>query len=154
MQRLRGDMLEKFLQGEHVMRHLKGHWNATWSDMLIETTYIRHGKGILRQGGLIGKTVNPEQVKKIFTTFHSFMETRNNLNKILEIDGASSKKHREEQKHRLLLDKSDREALMTSLKNCLRPLQPELHAEKLKIVNIFSGKIANDKVNIHASVEI
>ena len=65
MTKLHDEILEKFRKGEHVMHHLKGHLNAIWSDMMMETSYIRHGKGSLRQGDLVGQTVRPDQVKKI-----------------------------------------------------------------------------------------
>jgi hypothetical protein len=44
-----------FLRGEHVMRHKAGLWNGIWSDMFIETTFMRYGHG---PGGLICITLN------------------------------------------------------------------------------------------------
>ena len=35
---------KQFLKGEHVIRLASGVWNAIWSDMYIETTFMRHGK--------------------------------------------------------------------------------------------------------------
>ena len=46
---------EVFLGGEHVVRQIDGIWNAIWTDMLIETQYIRYGKG---RNGIIGFTTN------------------------------------------------------------------------------------------------
>ena len=43
MEKLSGDILHKFMTGEHVMRHQKGLWNGIWSDMMIETTYMKYG---------------------------------------------------------------------------------------------------------------
>ena len=51
MERLRPDILKHFLKGEYVMRHQDGIWDGIWVDMLIETTFMRYGKG---PGGLIG----------------------------------------------------------------------------------------------------
>ena len=62
--------------------------------------------------------------------------------------------HKEEQKHRILLNSKDRNALIESLANCPPPLQYENHAEKKRIVNISSGEICSDKVNVGESVEI
>ena len=61
MEKLPEEVLERFLKGEHVMRHQKGFWNAIWSDMFIETTFMRYGKG---PGGLIGVTLDQTSVKK------------------------------------------------------------------------------------------
>ena len=30
----------KFMSGQHIMRHQDGLWNAMWSDLLLETTYM------------------------------------------------------------------------------------------------------------------
>ena len=43
MEKLSGDIFHKFMKGEHVMRHQKGLWNGIWSDMMIETTYMKYG---------------------------------------------------------------------------------------------------------------
>ena len=59
MERLPPEVLKSFLNGEHVMKH--GYWNSIWSDMFIETTFMKYGKG---PGGLIGVTLNPTTVKK------------------------------------------------------------------------------------------
>ena len=56
MERLPNSVLKNFLNGEHVGRHKKGIWNGLWTDMIIETTYMKKGKG---PGGLIGITTSP-----------------------------------------------------------------------------------------------
>ena len=37
------DLLHEFLKGKHVMCHNQGMWNAIWSDMFIELTFVRYG---------------------------------------------------------------------------------------------------------------
>ncbi len=53
--------MERLLNGEHVMRHNPGVWNGIWSDMFIETTFMRYGKG---PGGLVGETLKPSTIKR------------------------------------------------------------------------------------------
>ena len=53
MESLPDEVLTRFMKGEHVMRHQAGYWNDIWSDMSIETTFMRYGKG---PGGVIGLT--------------------------------------------------------------------------------------------------
>ncbi len=60
MESLPENVLVHFLNGEHVMRHVPGIWNGLWSDMYIETTFMRYGHG---QGGIIGITLKPETLK-------------------------------------------------------------------------------------------
>jgi len=53
MENLPEDVLSHFGAGEHIMRHQAGLWNGIWSDMFIETTFMRYGHG---PGGLAGIT--------------------------------------------------------------------------------------------------
>ena len=61
MQKLYGEVLERFLKGEHVQCHRQGLWNGIllWTDMFIETTFMCYGHG---PGGLIGITLNEKAV--------------------------------------------------------------------------------------------
>ena len=61
MERLPENVLKWFLNGEHAMRHNPGVWNGIWSDMFIETTFMRYGKG---PGGLVGETLKPSTIKR------------------------------------------------------------------------------------------
>ena len=61
MERLPDEILPKFMKGEHVMRHKPGLWNGMWSDMFIETTFMRYGHG---HSGIVGITFKKESLKK------------------------------------------------------------------------------------------
>jgi hypothetical protein len=54
------EILERFMKGEHVTRHTPGVWNGMWTDMMIETTFMRYGKG---PNGIIGITLKPNTLK-------------------------------------------------------------------------------------------
>lgn len=54
------NILQKFMNGDHVTRHTPGTWNAMWTDMMIETTFMRNGKG---PRGIIGVTLKPNTLK-------------------------------------------------------------------------------------------
>ena len=60
METLPSVVLKHFMQIEHVMRHIPGVWNAIWSDMFIETTFMRYGHG---KRGIIGLTLEPETLE-------------------------------------------------------------------------------------------
>ena len=53
MESLTEEIENRVRNGEHVNRHKTGVWNAIWSDMFIETTFLRYGHG---PGGLVGIT--------------------------------------------------------------------------------------------------
>ena len=56
-----------FLNGQNKMHHSPGIFNGIWSDMAIETTFMRYGYG---QGGTIWITLKPETLK---TWAHSLL---------------------------------------------------------------------------------
>ena len=43
MEHLPTEVLTRFLKGGHVVHHKYGFWNEIWSDMYIETTFMRYG---------------------------------------------------------------------------------------------------------------
>ena len=65
MEGLPQNVLKCFMNGEHVMWHIPGVWNAIWSDMLIESTFMRYGHG---KRGIIGVTLKPETENMVFTS--------------------------------------------------------------------------------------
>lgn len=60
-------VMKNFLEGDHVTRHNPGFWNGIWSDMWIETTFIRFGHGLK---GIIGMTLKPETLKTWALSLH------------------------------------------------------------------------------------
>ena len=45
MEKLPNGLFDKFMNGEHVIHLRDGLFNGIWSDMAIETTYMKFGKG-------------------------------------------------------------------------------------------------------------
>ena len=46
IEKLLNSFLDKFMNGEHVVHLKDGLFNGIWSDMAIETTYMKFGTGI------------------------------------------------------------------------------------------------------------
>ena len=67
LERLPKEVAERFLNGEHVMRHNPGLWNGILSDMYSETTFMRYGHG---PGGIVGITLNPHALKRWALSLH------------------------------------------------------------------------------------
>ncbi|KAL5017287.1 hypothetical protein ScPMuIL_006876 [Solemya velum] len=65
MEGLPQNELTCFMKGEDVMRHIPGVWNVTWSDMFIETTFMRYGNG---KRGIIDVTSKQETPKTLEAT--------------------------------------------------------------------------------------
>ncbi|KAH3748039.1 hypothetical protein DPMN_182476 [Dreissena polymorpha] len=58
------------------MRHVPGVWNAIWSDLFIETFFMRYDHG---KNGLIGSTLIPETVKVWSLSLHSCSKLEEDL---------------------------------------------------------------------------
>jgi hypothetical protein len=144
MESLGPEELSKFMKGEHVMHHVPGLWNGIWSDMFIETTFMRYGHG---PGGIIGITLKPETLKTWALSLHVCSRLEQDVDKLLEKDqNTTQEAHKEEMKARITKDGADRESIRDKLKLCIDPLAPTSHPPN--IVNIVSGQVADHKVNV------
>ena len=72
MRKLFSGILNKFMKAEHAVGNQKGLWNGTWSDMMIETTYMKYGKG---PSGMIGIVTKPQSVQIWANSHHMNTET-------------------------------------------------------------------------------
>ena len=142
--------LDHFLKGEHVMRHVPGLWNGIWSDMFIETTFVRYGHG---KRGIIGVTLKPETLKVWSLSLYICSRLEQDLEQFINPDDDTElPEHKEETKGRIAADKADRESVRRKLQQCINPMNPEDHPPEL--VNIAIGKIAQDNVNVDQAVTL
>lgn len=81
MEALPADVLARILKGEHVMRHQRGLWNGIWSDMFIETTFMRYGHA---PGGIIGITLKPETLKVWALSLHACSRLEADLDAMID----------------------------------------------------------------------
>ena len=141
--KLPAEIPEKFSKGEHVMHHRPGIWNGIWSDIYIETTFMRYGKG---PKGIIGITLKPSAVKRWAFSMHVCCQVANDVATITQRQNKKEvSSHKEENPARMRSDQKDR----NSIRNKLDPTD---HPDE--IVNIFTGRIAPSSVNVEQSVEI
>ena len=101
--KLSGIVLKQFLKGEHIVRHQDGHWNEIWTDMMIESTYIRHGKG---PGGIKG-TGTTTRPRSVHIWSNSLPSCNDLLNDFYELRGrypAQKIVHKQEAKERMIAD--------------------------------------------------
>ena len=107
MEKLDGDILHRFTNGEHVMRHRKGLWNGIWSDMYIETTFMRYGHGPI---GIVGITLKPTTLHKWAYSMHACSQLVNDIEGMSEAQMATYvTSHMEERTARIRADGSYRE---------------------------------------------
>ncbi len=59
------------------MRHVSGILNAIWSDMYIDSTFMRYGQG---PRGIIGITLQQAALKRWTYSLHTFSELTKDLN--------------------------------------------------------------------------
>ena len=83
MELLPKSVVSKFLNGEHVRRHEKGIWNGIWSDMFIESTFMRYGHA---PGGIIGITLKHETLKVWALSLHTCSQLESDLDDKIDYD--------------------------------------------------------------------
>ena len=151
MEKLPKEDLEEFLKGNHVMRHKGGIWNEIWSDMFIESTFMRYGHG---PGGIVGITLQPSALKRWAYSLHICSKLIKDVAHMSEDDhkDQSVMFHKEEMSSCRVADAEDRQKLRDKLQTCIDPL--ETNEPKGGIVNIVTGKIAPKSMNIDQIVTV
>ena len=149
MSRLPPAVLEQFIKGEHVLHHRFGLWNGIWSDMMIETTYMKFGKG---PSGIIGQTTKPRTVQIWAKSQHSCGKVLKELSTTLGKDDEEKVSHKEG-KGRMKSDEVDRKMLRDFFGNCIHPLHLNSHDQTV-LCNIYTGQTAYETVNVYDSVKI
>ena len=150
MAKLPEPVLDDFLKGNHVMRHQPGIWNGIWSDMYIESTFMRYGHG---PGGIIGITLKPKALKRWALGLHICSQLTKDIAAIREgNDQTTVTVHKEEMPSRKQTDAADRQHIREKLGISIDPLQPNGHPKGL--INIVTGKVAPESVNVDRSVQI
>ena len=87
------EICRQFLQGEHVTRHIAGAWNGMWTDMMIETTFMRYGKG---PRGLIGITLIPNAMKTWALSLHICCRIQKDIREMTQHEMSTRNGHKEE----------------------------------------------------------
>ena len=144
-------VMQRFLEGEHVMRLIDGIFNGIWSDMFIETTYMRFGKS---PGGLIGKTLNEEASQKWALSHHVLTKCKSDIFHAIrpsKRNSSTASLHKEEMAWRIKADAEDRGKISRCLETLINPLEPNTHPSD-GIVNIYTGKVSKDYVNVDNSI--
>ena len=152
MERLSGNVLQKFMAGEHVLRHQAGIFNGIWSDMAIETTYMKVGKG---PSGMIGMTTNDRSVSIWANSHHFCGELLTELeHQRTRGQESPDMKHKEEGKGRINSDSEDRLKIRTAIDKCIHPLDIDSHASSEILVNIYTGEESESSTNVHNALTI
>ena len=132
------------------MRHQPGIWNGIWSDMYIESTFMRYGHG---PSGIIGITLKPSTLKRWAFGLHISSQLINDVFAMAEGEQQTAViSHKEEMPSRKQADCLDREKLRERLVTCIDPLDP--HSHPTNPINIVTGRISPDSVNVHNAINI
>ena len=152
MQEMPSEVRKHFDNGEHTVHHTPGLFNGIWSDMAIEQTFMRYGKG---RNGIVGITLKPSALKTWAYSIHTCNGILNDL-----VDMSQEEKppgqthHKEEMKSRIKSDEQDKQELRQKLELCIDPLDPEQHPPE-GLVNIVTGMVVNHpSVNAHNAVQL
>ena len=150
LERLPNTVLKPFLEGNHVVRLADGYWNGIWTDMSIESTYMKNGKG---PSGIIGVTTQERTVNIWANSHHLCTELTNELEALRKEKNLKEKVHKEETAGRMKSDSADRLKIRKALATFIHPLKIETHSSNI-LVNIYNGEEAGDNVSVNWAVEI
>ena len=151
MSKLSPSVLDAFLRGEHVERHRNGLWNAIWSDMMIESSYMNKGKG---PGGLIGITTSQISAAVWANSHNTCSEVIRQLHEMRPTFSENeATHHKEESQGRIKCDAEDRIKIRKFLKNCIYPFEFNEKSSSL-FFNIYTGETVGVKCNVKKSVDV
>ena len=129
------------------MKHQAGIWNGMWSDMFIETTFVRYGHG---PGGLVDITWNQTAIKRWALSLNTCQKIVKDLTDLKNVDVHTIQitiKHKEESDTRKNSDDVDRTKIREKLSTCIDPLRPDEHQDG--IMNIIAVMVHQNQVDIY-----
>ena len=124
------------------MRHVSDAPNSTWSDVFIESTFMRYGH----------ITLNDNAMKRWALSPHSCSKLILDLTLMRDVLPDNPTHNKEKAKARMLSDSSDRQKLQAKLSQCIDPLNPVGHSTTL--FDIVSGKIDDSSVNVQNFLQL
>ena len=136
-------VLNPLIKGEHIVRLQDGLWNAIWTDMAIESTYMRKEKGPL---SLIGVRTQESTVKVWANGHHLCNELLLGLS---NSDKADRTKHKEEGDEKIKAD----QLLQNTLEKYTHPHLIDTHINSGSLVNIYTVEKAGKNFDINKAVE-
>ena len=156
MQQLPDEINQHFLKGEHTFYHQPGLFNGIWSDMAIETTYMRYGHG---SSGIIGLTLNADAVKVWAYSMYACSKVSDSIeqmrNHLSNTPKSPNDHHKEEAPGRMKMDSEDREALQKKLQLCIHPLRDCHEASQQHLNNVATGEVLNQgSINVDQAVSL
>ena len=153
MEEMPCEVRKYFMDGEHTVHHkTTGLFNGIWTDMAIETTFMRYGKG---RNGIIGITLKPGTLKTWVYSLHACNGIINDLNEMSDEERPPAHTyHKEEMSARMKQDEQDRHTLRDKSNLCIDPLDPDQHPSD-GLVNIVTGMVVtHPSVNVHNAVKL
>ena len=124
--------------------------NAVWSDNVIESTYVKNGKG---PSGLIGQTTQERTVKIWSNSHHLCGEIAKELENLHTKKMNKPNIHKEETVGRMKSDANDRKKICEGLLTFIHPLKIETHSRNV-LVNIYNGQESGNDVNFTESITV
>ena len=138
MSKLPRSFQNELMKGNHVMTHQRGIWNGLWSDLYIESTYMRYGHN---PGDIIGNTLQPSTLKTWGFSLNTCAQLKKDVLSLSDSDKQTTvTNHKEEGVSRIQTDAGDREKIQNKLVTCIDPLNPASHPLN-RLINIVTGRI-------------
>ena len=152
MKRLPSAILKRFMTGQHVMRHQDGLWNAMWSDLFIETTYMRYGHG---PSGIIGSTLNESTLAIWALSQSACAQMKHDIEAMKSHESNQNVTYHKEERHpRMMADNADRLKIREVIARCIDVFDVDEHPAT-GLVNLYTGRIVLDSdLNVHLALDL
>ena len=107
-QHIHPEFLKRFMAGKHIMHHTDGLWNSIWSDVFIESTYMRYGYG---PSGIIGVTLSKTTLAVWALSQNTMGQMANDVAKLDNHQERVVLRQKEERPIRINDDSRDRQSI-------------------------------------------
>ena len=144
------EILDRLCQGQQSLHHTAGIYNGQWSDMFIETNWMRKRHG---PGGIIGMTENPQTMASWVYSMDETVTLTGDLKKMSGDDANVQTTHKEEAGTRINRYGHDRQSLRAALEPRIDQMDPVTPAAGC-LINISNGQIAQPNVNVDRALEV
>lgn len=140
----------KKLQLGAFVRHIPGLYNSPWTDMFIETTYMRLGHG---PAGAVGVATVYGQRVKWALSFALSGELSHSVRVMSNTEQDTHHiRHKEEAECRIKADQTDRQSLDNTLDVCINT--SDVSHPYGALMNIVTGQIAHPDANADDAVSL
>ena len=149
---LLGLVQEKMIKGQQTMHHTLRIYNGIWSDITIESTFMRYGHS---KASIVWISLKPQNLKTWAYSLHICHSILNDLSDMRDnVSVATQLTYKEERAAIVQLDSVDRGNLFHEIELSINPLSPQLHPRE-GLNNVVTGEVfCQQLINVDKALDL